>query len=248
VDSLFELLGRITNLLQPLLQQSELSLALLSMVAVAGLVAGVTPFGLSMVVLVTGRVGGAATDGRVAPTNAMRHALWFSLGAATSLFAVGLVAAAAGAVLLDYRLARYIPVLTLLMGLQLLAAGSGWRPLSRIGLRRPAPARTARPGTADTFLLGLPFGVITAPCTAPIIVAVLSLIAANGSVLFGLLVLLTFAVGRSVPLVLGAGYGHRVIARLGSGKSATVLKRGLGVILVVASLYFLTAGRTYLGA
>lgn len=99
--------------------------------------------------------------------------MWFSLGAATSLFAAGLVAAAAGAVLVDYRLARYIPVITLLMGLQLLAA-PGWRLLSRLGLRRPAPAGVASARPTDAFLLGLPFGVITAPCTAPIIVAVLS--------------------------------------------------------------------------
>lgn len=71
---------------------------------------------------------------------------------------------------------------------------------------------------------------------------------AHGGVLFGLLVLLAFTLGRSVPLVLGCSYGHKAIARLGSGKSAAVLRRGLGIVLVVASLYFLTLGRTYLGA
>jgi cytochrome c biogenesis protein CcdA len=82
----------------------------------------------------------------------------------------------------------------------------GWRwrvpPRLRPGrVERPAKQRGEN---GDAFLLGLPFGVITAPCTAPIIVAVLSLIAANGGVVFGVLVLLAFTIGRSAPLVLGA--------------------------------------------
>jgi cytochrome c-type biogenesis protein len=300
MDQLFGLLGRITNLLQPLLQQGELSFAMLSMVTVAGLVAGITPFGLGMAVLVAGRVGGAADAavasspaamsrarraadglgrsrravagragglpdvpdadgepavGRVgyvaagpdASSRAVRQALWFSLGSATSLFAAGLVAAAAGSILLDYRLARYIPLLTLFMGVQLVV-GRRWQLLSRLRLRPDLPSVPRTAGRADAFLLGLPFGVITAPCTAPIIVAVLSLIAANGGLVFGLLVLLAFTIGRSVPLVLVSRYGHRAVARLAGRKSSVALRRALGSVLVLASAYFLSVGGRYLGA
>jgi cytochrome c-type biogenesis protein len=248
MDALFELLGKITNVLQPLLQQGELSLAMLSMVLVAGVVAGVTPFGLSMAVLVAGRAGAAAGDySRSVPNPALRQALWFSLGSATSLFAAGVVAAAAGSVLADYRLAPYIPLLTLLMGAQLLV-GWRWQRLSRLRPGRVERAARQRADNGDAFLLGLPFGVITAPCTAPIIVAVLSLIAANGGIVFGVLVLLAFTIGRSAPLVLGVTYGHRALARLGGDQRSLWLRRALGAVLVVASLYFLTDGAKYLGA
>jgi cytochrome c-type biogenesis protein len=246
VDQLFELLGRITNLLQPLLQQGELSFAMLSMVLVAGVVAGVTPFGLSMAVLVAGRAGSGAVEMGDDRSRVLRQALWFSVGSATSLFAAGIVAAAAGSVLVDYRLAPYIPVLTLLMGLQLLVARR-WQLLSRLRLRRVERSAKRPATTGDAFLLGLPFGVITAPCTAPIIVAVLSLIAANGGILFGGLVLLAFTIGRSAPLVLGATYGHRAMARVGGGQRSLWLRRALGAVLIVASVYFLTVGGKYLG-
>jgi cytochrome c-type biogenesis protein len=247
MDTLFDLLGKITNVLQPLLQQGELSLAMLSMVLVAGVVAGVTPFGLSMAVLVAGRAGATTGGSRNVANSARRQAMWFSLGSATSLFAAGMVAAAAGSVLVDYRLAPYIPLLTLLMGVQLLV-GRRWRVLSRL-----RPGRVERPArqharNGDAFLLGLPFGVITAPCTAPIIVAVLSLIAANGGVVFGVLVLLAFTIGRSAPLVLGVTYGHRALARLGGDQRSLWLRRGLGAVLVAVSVYFLTDGAKYLGA
>jgi cytochrome c-type biogenesis protein len=250
IDWLFEVLGRMTNVIQPLLQQGELSLPLLSTVMAAGLVAGVTPFGLSTMVFVAGRIAG---EGNATRTTALRQATWFSVGAAASLFVAGVAAALAGEVLVDYRLAPYLPVLTLVMGLQLLGLWKwGW--LRRLPLRRfplpsrersrEAPARTAR----NAFLLGVPFGVVTAPCTAPIIVAVLSLIAANGDMVFGVLVLLAFSVGRSAPLIAGCTYGRAAIRHLAGGRGGAVLARGLGSVIVLGSLYFLTLGRVYLGA
>jgi cytochrome c biogenesis protein CcdA len=61
-------------------------------------------------------------------------------------------------------------------------------------------------------------------------------------------VLLAFTIGRSVPLVLVARYGHRAVARLAGRKRSVALRRALGGVLVLASAYFLSIGGRYLGA
>jgi cytochrome c biogenesis protein CcdA len=109
------------------------------------------------------------------------------LGGTVPLLAVGVVAAFAGKIALDYRLARYLPVLTLLMGLQMAGVGKllfGRLRLDKLRLRDKVRRPGERTG-ANMFLLGLPFGVIAPPCTAPIIVTVLSVVAARSDLVFG---------------------------------------------------------------
>lgn len=103
-------------------------------------------------------------------------------------------------------------------------------------------------GNFQCFFLGMPFGVITPPCTAPIIVTILGLVASNGNLLFGLLTLLTFAIGRSIPLIAATTYSEVVLRRLKpQGKWYGVLNKSLGGIVILGSLYFLTWGQTYFG-
>lgn len=247
IEALFELLGRITNAVQPHLYGGELSVSLLAVVMAAGLVAGVTPFGLTTIVFVGGRITGAAASPASLSTResakreAFRASLLFALGAAVSLFVAGAAAAYAGKVIVDYRVAEYLPVVTLLMGVYLLGLWR-WRLPGR------SPASTDR-RASNFFLLGLPFGIVTAPCTAPIIVTVLSLVAASGNFLFGALVLLAFAAGRSLPLVAACTSSGRAFRYLQerSGRYQLVNKL-LGVVIIAGSLYFLTLGRAYLGA
>jgi cytochrome c-type biogenesis protein len=238
IDALFQVIGEMTNAIQPLLYGQQYSLALFAIVMAAGLVAGVTPFGLTTMVVVGGRIN---ATGATTKRQAFRTATLFSLGTAASLLAVGAIAVYAGQVLIADRFARYLPIVTLLLGLHLLGL---WR------WRLPfATPRTPSRSASNAFVLGLPFGIVTAPCTAPIILTVLSVVAANGGLVFGLLVLLAFTVGRSIPLVAACTYSGRVRDRLQqrTGWSRQAI-RMVGVVIVVGSVYFLTAGSAYLGA
>ena len=253
IDALFELLGRITNAVQPLLYGGELSVSLLAVVLVAGLVAGVTPFGLTTIVFLSGRISSAvatsaapsASPSVPVPESAKRQAFHaaalFALGAALSLFAAGAAAAYAGKVMVDYRVAKYLPVVTLVMGLYLLGL---WR------WRLPARFWGSPERQRSSFLLlGLPFGIVTAPCTAPIVVTVLGVVAASGNLLFGGVVLLAFAAGRSIPLVAACTYSGTVLGHLERRRGAyRVVNKLLGAVIVAASVYFLTVGRSFLGA
>ncbi len=75
-------------------------------------------------------------------------------------------------------------------------------------LRVPLPSfgsRAIRPTAAwGAFLLGIPFAVAVCPVCTPALVVLLGVTAGIGSVLLGVVLLLAFALGRAVPLALGA--------------------------------------------
>ena len=54
------------------------------------------------------------------------------------------------------------------------------------------------------FLLGIPFSVAICPFCTPALLVMLTASAAIGSVSFGFALLLAFAAGRSIPVILGA--------------------------------------------
>jgi cytochrome c-type biogenesis protein len=234
----FELIGRMATSVQSSLSGAQLSVPLLAIVMATGFIAGLTPFGVTTTVLVGRHLTQDSDSGR---EQRLRGAALFALGGAVSLLAAGAVAGFAGKIALDYRLARYLPVMTLVMGLQMALPGK-----LRLGRKPRLPGK--RVGS-NLFLLGLPFGVIAPPCTAPIIVAVLSLVAATSDLLFGLLVLLAFAIGRSIPLVAACTYGDGLLPRLTLRRfSPGALVRPLGVVIAGLSVYFLTAGSIYFGS
>src|SRR5712675_3715229 len=75
-------------------------------------------------------------------------------------------------------------------------------------LRIPLPSfgfRASRPTVAwGAFLLGIPFAIAICPVCTPALVVLLGVTAGLGSVLLGVVLLLAFALGRAVPLAVGA--------------------------------------------
>ncbi len=75
-------------------------------------------------------------------------------------------------------------------------------------LRIPLPSlgfRATRPTAAwGAFLLGMPFAVAVCPVCTPALVVLLGVTAGIGSASLGVVLLLAFALGRAVPLALGA--------------------------------------------
>ena len=78
---------------------------------------------------------------------------------------------------------------------------TGWikLPLPRIGFS------AKRVGSGwGTFALGIPFSIAVCPSCTPALVVLLGAAAASGSPLFGAAMLISFAIGRAIPLALAA--------------------------------------------
>lgn len=98
-------------------------------------------------------------------------------------------------------------------------------------------------GYASVFILGIVSGFIVGPCTAPALGAILVYLTTTKNILYGAIVLLSFAYGMGLILIL-AGTFSAVLANLPrSGKwmryiqglGALVLI-GMGVILVITGI------------
>ena len=94
-------------------------------------------------------------------------------------------------------------------------------------------------GIWGAFLLGIPFSIAVCPFCTPALLVTLTASAAIGSVSFGFGLLLAFALGRSIPVILGAWS----MGWLESLKVLSRYQKGLeviaGVVLILTGLYLL---------
>ena len=112
-------------------------------------------------------------------------------------------------------------------------------------IRLPLPAisfRVERAATAwGAFALGTPFSVAVCPFCTPVLVVLLGVAAGIGSVAFGVTLLLAFALGRAIPIILGAG----AVGWLESLKALAGFQKAFeiagGVLLILSGLYLLNA-------
>jgi len=129
----------------------------------------------------------------------------------------------------------------LLLGPILIILGAMWPGWIKIKL--PAWKMQVKPvsGPLGAFLLGIPFSVAICPLCTPALVILLGVAATIGSPLYAMVLLLAFALGRAVPILLGA-------VAIGWLESFQFLRRYQrifeiigGLVLILAGLYMLNA-------
>jgi thioredoxin:protein disulfide reductase len=91
-------------------------------------------------------------------------------------------------------------------------------------------------GFAGAFLMGLVGGIIAAPCTGPVLASILTYVATTRSVALGGGLLFTYALGMGVLFFVVAAFAA-ALPRSGSWMEA--VKSILGVVMLLAALYFL---------
>jgi len=129
----------------------------------------------------------------------------------------------------------------LLLGPLLIVLGLMWAGWLRI----PLPSfgfRATRPTAAwGAFLLGIPFAIAVCPVCTPALAVLLGVTAGIGSVWLGVVLLLAFALGRAVPIAIGAV----AIGWLENLKGLSRYRRGFeiagGLTLIVMGFYMLNA-------
>lgn len=129
----------------------------------------------------------------------------------------------------------------LVLGPLLIVLGLMWAGWLRI----PLPSfgfRATRPAAAwGAFLLGIPFAVAVCPVCTPALVVLLGVTAGLGSVVLGVVLLFAFALGRAIPIALGAF----AVGWLENLKTLSRYRRGFeiagGLTLIVMGLYMLNA-------
>ena len=205
-------------------------------VLLGGMVSASSPCVLAMVPLMISFVAGRQERG-LGPLRACGYSLVFVLGLSTTFVVLGLGAAIAGSLYGQVAGAWKWVVATvcLVMGLHLIG-------FLRFNLPMPLRLQPRTTGILGALLLGLLFGVVSAPCAAPILVVLLTYVATSGaSLVYGALLLLVYALGHSV-LILVAGTSMGAARKLVESRNITRATDGLrriaGALIILVGIYF----------
>ena len=195
----------------------------------AGFLSGLSPCTLPTVLFVAGYVG----TGEVTKFRAFLTSSFFVLGLSLTLGVLGALAGLVGTVLLSTRVLGYaIALILVLMGL--------WQ-LGIIQFNGPNAVLKYRPtgrGYLQAFLLGIPFAMSASPCTTPVTMGLLALSASKHSGSFGMLVMVVYSLGRSIPLLVVGTFTGFLKALSGLSKYQALVEKAAGTLLIGLGLYF----------
>jgi len=128
----------------------------------------------------------------------------FVLGFAVVFTALGASASAVGRLLSDY-----MPYLSKIAGILIIAFGlhtTGLMPINLLYYEKRVSATGVPPSLAGAFLMGLAFAFGWTPCIGPILATILALAAAEKTVMRGVVLLLIYSAGLGIPFIL-TGFG-----------------------------------------
>ncbi len=182
-------------------QLTHLSWLSIAIIFAAGLLTSLTPCMLSMLPITIGYIGGYEAKGRL---QAATQSAWFSLGLATTLAGLGVLAASLGRVYgqIGIGLPIVVSLIAIVMGLNLLEA----LPLQLPSLGGTEWISQNWPEGVRSYLLGLTFGLVASPCSTPVLATLLAWIASTQDLVLGGVLLLSYTAGYVAPLVLAGTF------------------------------------------
>ncbi len=214
--------------LQPALEEAGASGLLVA--AVAGLVFSFNPISFAAIPVVLAHVARSG-EGR----NAWRPGAAFVAGLLITHLVLGWAAAVGGAQVKDLLGRQW----TLVLGPVLIGLGLMWAGVLRLRLPWFGVRVGRLQGAWGAFWLALPFSVAVCPFCAPALLVALTASAAIGSPLYGAALLLAFAVGRSLPILIGAWSLARLESLGVFSRYHRWIERIAGGVLVLTGLYLL---------
>ncbi len=182
-------------------QLTHLGWVSIGVIFTAGLLTSLTPCMLSMLPITIGYIGGYETKSRL---QAALASTWFSLGLATTLAGLGILAAGVGQVYgqVGVGLPIIVSIIAILMGLNLLEA----LPLQFPSFGGLDWISKDLPEGVRSYLIGLTFGVVASPCSTPVLASLLAWIATTHDLILGGVLLLSYTVGYVAPLILAGTF------------------------------------------
>ena len=116
-----------------------------------------------------------------------------------------------------------------------------WLSMQLSSVTQQSTAPRDRQGLLGGFILGTTLGLVWTPCAGPVLGSILTVIATSKDTAWASLLLVTYAVGAAIPMLIIAYGGQAVTARVRSfARIAPRLQQAFGVIVIAfaAATYF----------
>ncbi len=205
---------------------------------VAGVLTSFTPCSLSSVPLIVGYVGGStvhAQDNGGLFSRSFWLSITFALGSALTFTIFGVMASLAGELIGTVSSWWYIAlgVLMMLMTLQMLGLYT-FIPSSHL------LSKNTKKGYVGAFMAGILGGIFSSPCSTPVLIALIAMVAGQGDLAFGVLLFLLYSLGHGILAVM-AGTSVGLVQKLSAqGKYArlsAVLTKILALGIMAMGFY-----------
>ena len=202
----------------------------------AGVLTSLTPCVYPMIPVTVTYIGGASSGNR---RRAVRLSLVYVLGMAFVYSALGVAAASLGKVFGEFTRNPWVysavGAVILLLGFGMLDIYTVRVPQFFTGVQSEGARRG---GYTGALLMCVAAGFVAAPCTAPVLGLLLSYVATTQDVLWGSFLLLVFALGLGLLLMLLGMFSGLVSSLPRSGAWMDRIKKGFGVAMLLIGAWF----------
>ena len=199
---------------------------------IAGILTSVTPCSLSSIPLIIGYVGGV---GEKNTKKAFAYSVVFSVGTAVTFVTLGIIATSAGK-LMGTSSPIWFGILGVLMVLMSLQTFEIINIIPSTNLL----SKNKKRGFIGAFIAGVLGGIFSSPCSTPVLIALLAIVAGKGNIFWGILLMLLYSIGHST-LVMVAGTSIGFVQKINGSKkykrAANVLKIIMGIAILFIGFY-----------
>lgn len=194
-----------------------------------------SPCHLASIPLIVGYVAG---QGRIIQgREAARYAVAFTSGLFLTIATIGILCTLLGRMLGDVG-----PYWTILVGAVLLWVSLDMMGVPKCSVSGGMMGKLKVKGVGGAFLLGLAYGVLSGSCTFGFIAPILAIITIQEKILTGAVLIVLFAIGHCLPIVV-AGSSTALVQRwLENGAmrhGGTWFRKTAGVMIALLGIYFI---------
>ncbi|MPN41020.1 hypothetical protein SDC9_188560 [bioreactor metagenome] len=106
-------------------------------------------------------------------------------------------------------------------------------------------SKNTKRGFLGAFLAGILAGIFSSPCSTPVLITLLAIVAGKGSVAWGIFLLLIYSIGYGVLAVVAGtsvGFVQKISGNEKYGKISLILKIIMGILILMIGFYMFYKG------
>ncbi len=210
----------------------------LLLVFLAGIAASLTPCAYPSYLLIFGFFSGGGDEKKSIWSGVLIAAI-IVLGMAFSYSIAGVAAALGGGAVGRIMNNPYVMGAIALLFIGIGASSLGVLPQMEFTGIKQALHSKQKSNLIWAFIFGLVMGLVVAPCVGPILIGVLTYIAAAGDIGLGILMMSTFAAGMGVLFFAMAIFSQAIRTKVRMGRWNEFITVFFGIVFFAAALYYL---------